>query len=94
MPISSSLLKRFCPQTRAELAQVSGRRATSEDQLTASERSVVELAAEGFSNKEIAGRLVLSVHTVETHLSRAYAKLGVRSRSQLAARIGPLVDSP
>ena len=45
---------------------------------------MVELAATGLSNKEIARTLFLSVHTVEVHLSRSYVKLGVRSRSQLA----------
>lgn len=48
---------------------------------------MVGLAADGLSNKEIASTLFLSVHTVETHLSHAYAKLGVRSRAQLAARL-------
>jgi DNA-binding CsgD family transcriptional regulator len=47
---------------------------------------VVELAVEGRPNKEIAGVLFVTVHTVEVHLSRAYAKLGVRSRTQLAGR--------
>ena len=51
--------------------------------MTATEREVVELAARGRANKEIAQALSLAVHTVEVHLSRAYAKLGVRSRSQL-----------
>ena len=51
------------------------------------EQRVVELAADGLSNKEIAARLVVSVHTVEVHLSHAYAKLGVRSRAELARRI-------
>ena len=41
---------------------------------------MVELAAEGLSNKEIAQALVVTVNTVETHLSHAYEKLGVRSR--------------
>ena len=41
------------------------------------------------TNKEIARRLSIAVHTVEVHLSRAYIKLGVRSRSQLAARLTP-----
>jgi DNA-binding CsgD family transcriptional regulator len=36
------------------------------------------------SNKEIAGQLFVTVYTVEAHLSHAYAKLGVRSRAQLA----------
>jgi len=70
----------------AELDKVSGRRAT-DDTLTASEQRVVELAAAGLPNKEIAGRLHVSVYTVEAHLSHAYAKLGVRSRAQLAARV-------
>jgi len=48
---------------------------------------VVELAANGLSNKEIAATLFVSVHTVEAHLSHSYAKLGVRSRSQLAGRL-------
>ena len=48
---------------------------------------MVELAAEGRANKEIARALLVTVHTVEVHLSRAYAKLGVRSRAQLASRL-------
>lgn len=70
----------------AELAKISGRKA-ADDTLTASERRVVELAVAGLPNKEIANRLYVSVYTVEAHLSHAYAKLGVRSRSQLAARV-------
>ena len=42
------------------------------------------LARDGLSNKEIARQLFVTVHTVEVHLSRVYAKLGVRSRGQLA----------
>ncbi len=71
----------------AELDRVSGRRASAAGALTASERRVVELAAAGLPNKEIASRLHVSVYTVEAHLSHAYAKLGVRSRAQLAARV-------
>jgi DNA-binding NarL/FixJ family response regulator len=69
-----------------ELGRVSGRRAADE-RLTASELRVIELAAQGLSNKEIASRLYVTVYTVEAHLSHAYAKLGVRSRAQLAARL-------
>ena len=54
--------------------------------LTATEQRVVDLAATGSSNKEIARALYVTVSTVELHLSHAYAKLGVRSRAQLAAR--------
>jgi DNA-binding NarL/FixJ family response regulator len=48
---------------------------------------VAELAAEGLANKEIAQTLFVSVHTIEAHLSRVYAKLGIRSRAQLAGRL-------
>ena len=46
------------------------------------------LVAGGLSNKEIAAQLFVSVRAVEATLSRAYAKLGVHSRTQLAARLG------
>ena len=54
----------------------------------------MQLAARGLTNKEIARYLSLAVHTVEVHLSRAYAKLGVRSRSQLAAQLTPRPADP
>jgi DNA-binding CsgD family transcriptional regulator len=77
----------WAQDARAELARVAGRRAHPAGQLTPSERRVAELAADGMSNKEIARTLFLSVHTVEAHLSHSYAKLGVRSRTQLARAI-------
>lgn len=61
-----------------------GRPATGWASLTASERKVVELAAEGLSNPRIAQQLFLSTNTVKTHLLRAYRKLGVRSRAELS----------
>jgi DNA-binding CsgD family transcriptional regulator len=48
---------------------------------------VARLAAAGRTNQEIADALFLSVRTVESHLSHAYAKLGVRSRTELAAAL-------
>ena len=74
-------------RTRSELDRVGGRRRASEGKLTPSERRVVELAAQGRSNKEIAAALFVTVNTVEVHLARAYPKLGVRSRAQLAKRL-------
>jgi DNA-binding CsgD family transcriptional regulator len=55
--------------------------------LTPAERDVVQLAAHGLTSKEIAQQLSITVHTVKAHLSRAYGKLGVRSRSQFAAQL-------
>ena len=72
---------------RSELARVGARRPQASGELTATERRVAELAADGMSNKEIARTLFVGVHTVEVHLSHAYAKLGVHSRSQLARRL-------
>ena len=51
-------------------------------------RRVAGLAAAGLPDKQVAGQLYLSVYTVEAHLRGACAKLGVRSRSQLARRLG------
>lgn len=73
----------WAEQARAELPRVGGRGTAASGELTPSERRVVALAADGLSNKEIAATLFVTVHTVEVHLSHAYAKLGVRSRSQL-----------
>ncbi|HZD72077.1 MAG TPA: AAA family ATPase [Actinomycetes bacterium] len=58
--------------------------------LTAREREVAMLAAARTSSREIAARLSLSVRTVDNHLSRIYAKLGISSRAQLDAllRVG------
>jgi DNA-binding CsgD family transcriptional regulator len=53
--------------------------------LTAREREIAGLAADGLSSREIAERLVVSVRTVDSHLSQVYAKLGVSSRGELAA---------
>ena len=54
--------------------------------LTAQERAVAELVASGTTNKEAARSLFLAEKTVQYHLTRIYAKLGIRSRSELAAR--------
>jgi DNA-binding CsgD family transcriptional regulator len=53
------------------------------DALTASERRVAELAAGGLTNRQIAEKLFVALRTVETHLTSAYRKLGIRSRADL-----------
>ncbi len=55
-------------------------------ELTRREREVADLAAQGMANREIADHLVVSVRTVENHLQRVYAKLGVSSRDALRER--------
>ena len=55
------------------------------DPLTRREREVAALVAEGRSNREIAEHFVLSERTVETHVSRILTKLGLSSRTQMAA---------
>ncbi len=56
-------------------------------ELTPAEARVVELIAGGLTNRAVAEQLVLSPKTVEAHLARAYAKLGVRSRAELGRRM-------
>lgn len=66
------------------------------DPLTSREEEVLRLVARGFSNKEIANSLTLSVKTVESHKTNAQQKLGLRSRIEivrLAVRRGWLQDT-
>lgn len=70
-------------RARAELGRL-GRAGSDGDELSETERRVAELAASGLTNQEVAQRAFLSVKTVEANLTRAYRKLGVRSRVGLA----------
>jgi ATP/maltotriose-dependent transcriptional regulator MalT len=56
--------------------------------LTASERRVARMAADGLTNRQIAHELVVTVKAVEWHLSHVYRKLGIRSRTMLAETLG------
>jgi DNA-binding NarL/FixJ family response regulator len=62
---------------------VSPRIKTGWDSLTDAELTVVNLLAEGVTNRSVATQLHLSVHTVKTHVHNAFAKLGISSREQL-----------
>jgi DNA-binding CsgD family transcriptional regulator len=68
--------------TRNELQRIGGR-APTRNTLTPTERRVAELVEQGLSNKEIATTLVVTVKAVEANLTRIYAKLGIRSRTEL-----------
>jgi len=57
--------------------------------LTPREREIALLAAAGSSSRQIAGRLVISVRTVDNHLQSAYRKLGVSRREDLARVLSP-----
>jgi DNA-binding CsgD family transcriptional regulator len=72
-------------QARGELGSIGGRR--REEGLTAAERRVATLVAEGRTNQEVAAALFLGERTVASHLTHIYAKLGVRSRTELARRL-------
>jgi DNA-binding CsgD family transcriptional regulator len=75
----------WAAKARAELGRISGR--TRTEGLTAAERRVAALVAEGRTNREVAAALFLGERTVASHLNHIYAKLGVRSRTELALRL-------
>jgi DNA-binding CsgD family transcriptional regulator len=76
----------WAKKARSELARAGSRFAGS-DQLTPTERQIAQLVAAGRRNREVANSLFLSTKSVEGHLTTIYQKLGVRSRSELAARM-------
>jgi DNA-binding CsgD family transcriptional regulator len=79
----------LCRQATEELAAAGARprrpRRTGVEALSPSERRVARLANEGHSNRDIAQSLFVTTKTVEVHLSACYRKLGISSRSDLAA---------
>ena len=77
----------WAAKARRELARIAGR--TRTDGLTETEQRVAALVATGKSNKQVANELFVTVHTVESNLTRIYEKLGVRSRTELARRLPP-----
>jgi DNA-binding CsgD family transcriptional regulator len=84
-------MEAFAERARVELGATGerARKRTTDtiDQLTPQEAHVARLAAEGNTNREIATQLFISPSTVEYHLRKAYRKLDVKSRTQLAGRL-------
>jgi DNA-binding CsgD family transcriptional regulator len=81
-------MEAFAERARREL-QATGeklrkRTVETRDDLTAHERQIAQLACDGLSNPEIGARLFLSPRTVEWHLRRVFAKLGIHRRRELA----------
>jgi len=75
----------WAERTEDELGHIGGR--TREHGLTPAERRVAVLVAAGRTNREVAAELFLGERTVASHLSHIYAKLGVRSRTELAGKV-------
>jgi len=64
------------------------------ERLTPREREVVNLIARGYTYRETSHRLEISVKTLETHMGHIFTKLGIASRHQLAALVGPTFTRP
>jgi ATP/maltotriose-dependent transcriptional regulator MalT len=82
----ATLADRWEENARAELRRIGGRTA-SQSNLSETERRIVELVVAGRRNREVAAELSLSANTVAWNLSKIYRKLGVSSRTELAARV-------
>ena len=78
----------WAERAQRELGSIGGR--TRSDDLTPAEQRVADLVAKGRTNAEVAAALFLAERTVASHLTRVYAKLGVRSRTELARRLGEI----
>ena len=84
-------MEAFAERARRELAATgeTARKRTAQaavevsQELTAQEAQVARLARDGLSNPEIGARLFIGSHTVQYHLGKVFAKLGISSRSQL-----------
>jgi DNA-binding CsgD family transcriptional regulator len=83
----------WAAKARSEIGSIGGR-APSPRALTPTEQRIAALVAEGRTNREVAAELFVTNRTVEGHLSKIYAKLGLRSRAELAKRFADLEARP
>ena len=72
-------------KARSELSVITAR--TPVDRLTETERRVSALVVQGQTNREVAAAMFVTENTVQTHVRHIFQKLGVRSRTELAARL-------
>ena len=77
--------ERWAERARDELGAIGGR--TRSEGLTPAEQRVADLVANGRTNAEVAAALFLSERTVASHLTHVYAKLDVRSRTELSRKL-------
>ena len=84
---AKGLAARAAAELRATGERARSRTPVPSADLTSQEARVAGLAAEGETNNQIAAQLFISASTVEYHLSKVFAKLGVSSRAQLARRM-------
>ena len=75
----------WAEKARRELSKITRR--TPVDALTETERRVAALVTQGHTNREIAAAMFVTRNTIQTHIQHIFQKLGVRSRTELAARL-------
>ena len=91
---AKAFAERTARELRATGGTVSKRSSVRSDQLTSQEEQVARLARDGLSNPEIGGRLFISPRTVEYHLHKVYAKLGITSRTELDSALSRETHEP